>query len=420
MTAVESRSPNDLPARSQVIFTSGQTRRTRTQNFTLSTMRADDLKLRFQQMFGQDCSVYRAPGRVNLIGEHTDYNDGFVFPAAIDRGTWVGIAPRADRLIVAHSENFQERIEIDLDGALPVQRGHWSRYVGGIAQVLEARNYRLCGANLLIHGNIPIGSGLSSSASLEVAVGFALLQIAGLTIERSVLAKLCQKAENEIVGTQCGIMDQLASCCGEKGSALLMDCRSLRLRAYPLPKNLRIVICNTMVKRELAKSAYNERRSQCEEGVKILAGDLPGIRALRDVNVEQLERYRTRLADLIYRRCRHVVTENARVLRAADALERGLFSALGEAMAESHRSLRDDYEVSCAELDLFVELAGSFEGTVGARMTGAGFGGCTVNLVDSDRVGAFQQKVASEYQKRTGINPEIYVCQSEDGVSLVL
>jgi len=381
-------------------------------------MRTDDLKQSFQQMFGGQCSVYRAPGRVNLIGEHTDYNGGFVFPAAIDRGTWVGIAARADRHIVAHSENLQETTDIDLDGALPEGLGHWSRYVGGVAKVLEGSRYRLRGANLLIRGNVPIGSGLSSSASLEVAVGFALLQAAELTIDRTHLAKLCQKAENEIVGTQCGIMDQLASSCGVKGNALLMDCRSLDLRPYPLPANLSLVICNSMVKRELAKSAYNERRAQCELGVRILAQEVSGVRALRDVNFEQLERHRASLEDVIYRRCRHVVTENARVLRAADALQRGSFSELGQAMAESHRSLRYDYEVSCAELDLLVELADAFDGTVGARMTGAGFGGCTISLVHSDRAEAFQHEIAAGYQRRTGIKPEIYVCQSEDGVSL--
>jgi galactokinase len=251
---------------------------------------------------------------------------------------------------------------------------------------------------------------------LEAAVGWALLKASGLEIERRKLAQLCQRAENEYTGTRCGIMDQLASCCCVKGQALLLDCRSLDFRTFPLPEHVRLVICNTMVQRELSNSAYNTRRSECEEGVRIIAAKYPGVRALRDVSSVELESCRKDLPEIVYRRCRHVVTENGRVLKAAAALEQKRFDELRQAMAESHRSLREDYEVSCRELDLLVELAGQSEGVYGARMTGAGFGGCTINLVHSGSVEAFAKRIWAEYERRTGLKPDIYVCDAADGV----
>ena len=359
--------------------------------------------------------IFRAPGRVNLIGEHTDYNDGFVMPVAIDFATWVKVSPLPTRKLQIFSEDFNEEIEIDLDERSLSAREHWSDYPIGVAVMLERAGYHLRGARLQIRGEVPIGSGLSSSAALEVATACALTANSGLAIERRELALLCQRAENEFVGARVGIMDQFVSLFGQAKRALLLDCRSLEFELLPLPDNVRLIICNTMVKHELASSAYNERREQCEAGVKHLARLLPGIKALRDVTLEQLEQYGWVLSDVVYRRCRHVITENARVLSAASALDQGDLSSFGQRMEESHRSLRDDYEVSCEELDLMVELAREIEGVYGARMTGGGFGGCTVNLVVVEAVEDFRQRVEYGYEAKTNLKPEIYICNATNG-----
>lgn len=378
----------------------------------------ENLTKSFRQLYDQQPTLYRAPGRVNLIGEHTDYNDGFVFPAAIDLFTWMGVAQRADRLIRIYSENLRENAEFDLDGERPRPK-IWSTYVFGVALACEQAGYSLKGANLLVHSEVPMGAGVSSSAALEVAAGFALLANSGLHLDGRKLAQLCQKAENEYVGTRTGIMDQFASACCLKDRALLLDCRSLEFHNFPLPRGVRLVICNSMVKRELASSAYNTRRAECEEGVRILAQRFPEIRALRDASLGRLLACERAMPENVFRRCRHVITEDARVVEAADALEHDRLDDVREAMAESHRSLRDDYEVSCAELDLLVELANGVNGVHGARMTGAGFGGCTINLVDSDAVRDFQNRVRAEYRQRTGLDPDVYVCNAADGVKLV-
>ena len=359
--------------------------------------------------------TFRAPGRVNLIGEHTDYNSGFVMPVALDFSTWAKVSPRADRKLQIHSDNFGDEVEIDLDDQQLAARGHWSDYPIGVAVELERAGHRLRGAKLEIRGEVPIGSGLSSSASIEVATACALVGNSELEIDRRKLALLCQRAENEFVGARVGIMDQFISLFGQEQKALLLDCRSLEFRLLPLPDKVRLIICNTMVKHELASSAYNERRAQCEAGVKHLAQFFPYVRALRDVSEEQLEQHRSSLSDVVYRRCRHVITENARVLSAAEALERGDLDRFGDLMGQSHRSLRDDYEVSCAELDLMVQLAQKVDGVYGARMTGGGFGGCTVNLVRDEQVEEFQRSVAPEYERVTSLRPEIYICSAANG-----
>lgn len=359
--------------------------------------------------------IYRAPGRVNLIGEHTDYNDGFVMPAAIDRATQAAIKPRDDRRLIILSETFSETVEFDLDEPNPRARGHWSDYVRGIAVTLERAGYRLRGADLAIRSDLPIGAGLSSSAAIEVATGLALLENSATRVERVKLAKLCQQAENEFAGMRCGIMDQFISCCGKAGTALMLDCRSLAYRLLPLPENVRLVICNTMVKHELGSSEYNTRRVECEAGVEHFAKLLPDIQALRDVTVDDLQRCGSGLTEAIFKRCRHVITENARVMEAASALERGDLHGFGNLMAASHRSLRDDYEVSCSELDAMVDLAVQVEGVYGARMTGGGFGGCTINLVEADSVARFKRTVAPGYEQATGLAPEIFVCSTTDG-----
>jgi galactokinase len=363
--------------------------------------------------------IYRAPGRVNLIGEHTDYNDGFVMPAAIDLFTYAAIKPRDDRTLLIHSENFSESVEFDLDRPAPRAQGHWSGYVSGVAVMIERAGYRLRGAELTIRSDVPIGAGLSSSAAIEVASGVALLDNSRIELNRVELAKLCQKAENEFVGMRCGIMDQFISCNAQAGTALMLDCRSLDFRLLPLPEHVRLVICNTMVKHELGSSQYNTRRAECEAGVRYFATLLPNIRALRDVTVEDIDRFGAGLSEVIYKRCRHVITENARVLEAAAALERDDLTRFGELMAESHRSLRDDYEVSCAELNIMADLAASIEGVYGARMTGGGFGGSTINLVKTESVPQFKERVASGYQQATGITPEILVCAAAAGATCI-
>ncbi len=377
------------------------------------------MQQKFRELYGLEAQVYRAPGRVNLIGEHTDYNDGFVMPAAIEFATWVAAAPRPDRKLAVYSENFAERVEFDLDEPNATARHHWSDYVRGVAAILEQHGHPLCGANLLIRGDVPIGAGLSSSAAIEVATGYALLDLAGQAIDRVELAQLCQRAENEFVGLRSGIMDQFVSCNGRHGQALLLDCRTLEYRLLPLPSDARLVICNTMVKHSLATGAYNQRRAECETGVQHLQQFLPHVRALRDVKPAELAQYGRALPEVIYRRCHHVISENERVLASVTALEQRDFTAFGRLMNESHQSLRDDYEVSCAELDSMVSVARAAEGVYGARMTGGGFGGCTINLVKTDKVEKFQQVVARGYQQATGYTPEIYVCSAAEGVSRV-
>jgi galactokinase len=360
--------------------------------------------------------TFRAPGRANLIGDHTDYNGGFVMPAAIDLYTQVTITPRNDRKLLIHSECFSDNVEFELDEPHPAARGHWSDYVCGVAVTLERAGYELKGAELEIRSTVPIGAGLSSSAALEVATGYALLDNSDIRIDRIELAKLCQQAENEFVGMRCGIMDQFIASLGRAGHALMLDCRSLEYRPLPLPPEVRLVVCNTMVKHELAASEYNNSRAECEAGVRHFAKVLPNVRSLRDVTMNDLELYRRDLSEVIYKRCRHVVTENARVVEAATALEENDLKAFGDLMAASHLSLRDDYEVSCSELDTMVELAAQVEGVYGARMTGGGFGGCTINLVRADCVDRFKEAVTQRYQRATGIATEIYVCSAANGV----
>lgn len=371
----------------------------------------------FRARFGSAATLYRAPGRVNLIGEHTDYNDGFVLPAAIEFYCSVAAAPRADRKLVIHSENFNESAEGNLDAISGNAKNHWSGYPLGVAWAIEASGKRLKGANLLIRGDVPLGAGLSSSAAIEVATGFALLDQSELPVDLKNLAEACRKAENEFVGAHVGIMDQFVSCHGRASHALLLDCRSLEYNLVKLPPGIQLVICNSMVKHEIGSSQYNVRRAECEQGVRALREVLPEIRALRDVTLAQLEEHRGLLSAKVYSRCHHVITENGRVQSAVEAFESGDLRGLGRLMSDSHRSLRDDYEVSAKELDLLVEMAVAQPGVIGARMTGGGFGGCTINLVESSALEAFKKHVAAGYFEETGRKPEIYVSPAADGVS---
>ena len=385
----------------------------------MTLINAPEFAHAFHARFAAPASLYRAPGRINLIGEHTDYNEGFVLPAAIEFYCWVAAAPRSDRKLVIHSENFKETAEANLDSLMLPSKRHWSNYPLGVAWALQGAGKRVRGANLLINGDVPLGAGLSSSAAIEVAVGFALLQQSGLAVDRTELAQLCQKAENDFVGARVGIMDQFVACHGRPSHALLLDCRSLDYKLVKLPAGIQLVMCNTMVKHEIASGEYNRRRAECEEGVRILRAVLPEIRALRDVTAAQLEKHRLLLTPKVYARCRHVITENDRVQRAVRALEAGDIRAFGPLMGDSQRSLRDDYEVSCKEVDLMAEIAAVQPGVVGARMTGGGFGGCTVSLVESAAVDAFKKNVAAGYASRTGLKPEIYVSAASDGVKQI-
>lgn len=377
------------------------------------------LDTRFRERFGSFPKLYRAPGRVNLIGEHTDYNQGFVMPAAINFSCWVAASPREDQKLVIYSENFKQLFEADLSSRL-LAKSHWSDYPIGVAAMLEQAGYRSPGANILIQGEVPLGAGLSSSAAVEVSVASALLDLMGRRMDRTQLALLCQRAENEFVGARCGIMDQFIACHGRSRHALMLDCRSLDFRLLRLPEDVHLVICNTMVKHEIARGEYNVRRSQCEEAVRRLAQVMPHLWSLRDVSLEDLEQHRNLLTPVLYHRVQHVIRENQRVLEAASALEAADIVRFGELMRQSHGSLRADFEVSCKELDLMVEIASRQEGLFGARMTGGGFGGCTINLVNASDSAEFQRRVSQEYQAATGLRPDIYVSDAAEGAEAVL
>jgi galactokinase len=375
----------------------------------------------------REALTVRAPGRVNLIGEHTDYNDGFVMPIAIDRYTEVRAAARDDGRLRVSSAGFGPGFECALSELHERSRGgsgaEWSRYVCAVAWAIAQAGYPLPGADLQISSSVPQGVGLSSSAAIEVSCAYALLRLAGRQIRLTALAQLCQRAENDYVGARCGIMDQYVACHGQAGHALLLDCRALEHRQIPLRFagiDTRVVVCNSMVRHSVAGGEYNRRRAQCEAGVQYLAARRAGIRALRDVAAAELEQGLAAGMDpLILRRCRHVVSENERVQAAVAAIGRGAPQEFGELMYASHASLRDDYEVSCPELDVLVALARGVDGVYGARMTGGGFGGCTVNLVRADAVAAFEQSVAAGYQAATGMRPQIFACQASGGVAAV-
>jgi galactokinase len=379
---------------------------------------ADRIAARFTARFGGAPRVYRAPGRVNLIGDHTDYNEGFVMPVAIDLSTWVAAGRRPDRRLVVHSENLADTAETSFDRPLQPRRT-WSDYVFGVAAELAAAGMPVAGANILVHSEVPCGGGLSSSAALEVATGFALLDIAGQAIDLTALALLCQRAENTFVGARCGIMDQFAACHGTRDGALMLDCRLLQSRTLPLPSEVRVVVCNSMVKHAIAAGEYNARRAECEAAVQALASQNPDIHALRDVMPDDLARHGSSLPPVLLRRARHVVLENQRVIDAADALERLDLARCGRLMQASHASLRDDFSVSCRELDELVEVASRLPGVYGSRMTGGGFGGCTVSLVATADSGAFGAGISDGYVQATGRSPDVHVCSPAHGVERV-
>lgn len=376
----------------------------------------DELKAGFKDIFGSEPFLVRAPGRVNLIGEHTDYNDGFIMPAALEYETRAAVVPRSDRILRVHSAKIGETREFNLDDPAPQPKRDWTDYVFGVAVALAGAGKKLKGADILVASSVPVGSGLSSSAALEVSIGYSLLTVAGLPIDTVELAKLCQKAENEFVGMRCGIMDQFISCNGQHDHALMIDCRSLEKRPVPIDPRARIVVANSMVHHELASGEYNKRRASCEEAVRLLSPVLGPIKALRDVTPADLEANKGLLSDVTYRRARHIVTENERVLEAADALAAGDLPRCGALMNQSHVSMRDDYEISCEEVDILVDIAQKQPGVFGSRMTGGGFGGSTVSLVDASLADAFMENVRTAYEKATGLKSTIFACSPQQGV----
>ena len=365
--------------------------------------------------------VARAPGRVNLIGEHTDYNDGFVLPMAIELGITVAARLRPGREVRLHAADLGESDAFSLDAPLaPSPRHPWAGYPRGVLWALQAEGVALAGMDLAFGGDLPQGAGLSSSAALETATALAVQALLGFDRDRPRLALLCQRAENDFVGMKCGIMDQSVCLMGRAGHALFLDCRSLAREHVPLALGEHVVaICHSGVKHARVASEYNRRRAECGAGVAALRARFPEVRALRDATPEQLAACAAAMAPEVQRRCRHVVTEDARVLASAEALRRGDLARFGQLMNASHDSLRDDYEVSCPEVDLLVDLARGLPGVLGARMTGGGFGGCTVNLVARSALEPFRREVMDAYRRRTGLEPRLWVSAAAAGAALV-
>ncbi|HET8654499.1 MAG TPA: galactokinase [Longimicrobiaceae bacterium] len=385
-------------------------------NATESETRVDPAVLaeEFAARFGEPpAAVVRAPGRVNLIGEHTDYNDGFVLPMAIDRAAWIAVRPGKGTRVSVHSLDFGEAADFDL-AALEHGGPEWAEYLKAVARALEQSGAELRGWEGVAAGDVPIGAGLSSSAALELATARAFATVSNLEWAPKKMALLCQQAENEWVGVKCGIMDQMISAVGERDHAVLLDCRTLETRAVPLPPDTVVVILDTATRRGLVGSAYNERRRQCE-----LAAEHFSVPALRDVTSAELAQSGVGLDPVTLRRARHVVTENERTLAAADAMARGDAPTLGRLMDESHESLRADFEVSSPELDRMVGIARAQPGCLGARMTGAGFGGCAVALVRANGADAFTREVADAYERATGLPPRIYATRATAGASVL-
>lgn len=357
--------------------------------------------------------IVRAPGRVNLIGEHTDYNDGFVLPMAVDRAIWIALSPRTDSQVRIRSIDLAEDAAFDLHSLIK-DKG-WAEYIKGVAFELQSAGFQLRGFDAVISGDVPRGAGLSSSAAVELATAKAFSVVSGFEWHAKEMAALAQKAENNWVGMKCGIMDQMASAVCREGHALFLDCRSLEIQHAPLPRGTSVVIMDTSTRRGLVDSAYNERRSQCEEAARWF-----GVKALRDISPEEFES-KTRahpLDGVTLKRARHIVTENARVLQAVEAMRSGDLADLGNLFNASHESLRDDFEVTNEALDVIVKSAREQAGCYGARMTGAGFGGCAVALVDSTQVKEFVQNTIQSYKEKTGLDASLYVTHASEGASL--
>lgn len=375
-----------------------------------------------QASFSTPARIFSAPGRVNLIGEHTDYSGGFVMPAAIDFSTLIAISPRTDRRFVAHSVNFNERLDRSIEEMLAGRSKTWADYPAGVLWALREKGIDVSqGFSLTIVGNVPLGAGLSSSASVEVCTAFAVLGVLGKELPLAEIALLCQRAENAFVGANVGIMDQFVICCGAEDNAVMIDTRFLTYTLAPIPASVRIVICNSMVEHSLADGdgGYNTRRAEMEQGLHILQQHRPEIQALRDATLDDLARWGGEMSDKSLRRCRHVITEDNRVIAALEAFQNHDLPRFGQLMREAHISFRDDFEASCPEIDILVELANKQPGCFGARLTGGGFGGCTVNLVATEQVPAFVDAMRAGYLAASGITAEIYTFRASAGAHAV-
>jgi galactokinase len=365
--------------------------------------------------FHAEPAIFVAPGRVNLIGEHTDYAEGFVMPVAIDFATLAGISPRTDGKIVIYSENYGEEKTFDA-AALPAKAGkHWSDYPIGVVAILTGEGHKIPGFSLSLWGDVPLGSGLSSSAALEVVTMLAVTSLIGVSIPGPVLARLCQRVENEFVGANCGIMDQFISANGKENHALLLDCRDLSFKLAPIPSHVALVIANTMVKHSVAGGDYKTRRAESEAACAIINGHRGHVPFLRDATLEDLEKWGHEMEPKSLLRAKHVISEDLRTVAAEKALEKGDLAEVGRLMAEAHTSYSKDFEGSCVEADLMVELANELPGLIGARLTGGGFGGCTINLVKQSEAKAFAAELGKRYAAKTGIEPQIHICRASGG-----
>jgi galactokinase len=373
----------------------------------------------FQRNFNEEPTIVRSPGRVNIIGEHTDYNNGFVLPAAIDKAIYVAVTPRNDDVISLYSGEFDESFESSLAALKPTDKG-WPNYILGVADQLVKRGYSINGFNMAIDGDVPIGSGLSSSAAVECATAFALNEIFKLGIDKKDLAFIGQKAEHTFAGVMCGIMDQFASVFGKKDHVIKLDCQSIEYEYVPLVlEGYKLVLLNTNVKHSLASSEYNARRAQCEQGVAWVKGHVPEVNSLRDVNMEMLHKFVEPKDRLIYERCKYVVEEKERLLSGCEDLRKGDLKSLGKKMFETHDGLSKEYEVSCKELDFLVDAVRNNPDVVGARMMGGGFGGCTINIVKEEAIDDLIEQLQESYEKNMGKQLTAYIAQVENGTSLV-
>jgi len=381
-------------------------------------MNAQHLKSTFKKLFNAEPILVRSPGRINIIGEHTDYNGGFVMPAAIDKAIYVAISKREDDEIHLFSESYQQ-FDISSIKNLKKSENSWANYILGVADQLKERGYQLGGFNFYIDGDVPLGAGLSSSAAVECATGFALDQLFSLAVPKMDIALIAQKAEQTFAGVNCGIMDQFASVFGKKDQAIMLDCRSMKHIYIPLKLDgYKLLLLNTNVKHALADSAYNKRRAQCEQGVAWVREQYPNVNTLRDVDLSMLETL-VKPKDLeVYTKCSFVVKEIGRLLTAAEQLENGNLQGLGNLMFETHEGLSNDYEVSCKELDFLVEAVKPLDYVLGARMMGGGFGGCTINIVKEEKIAELIEELSSQYLLQFGLKLDAYSVQTDNGTSL--
>jgi len=379
----------------------------------------EDIKAKFEELYQQKPLLVRSPGRVNLIGEHTDYNNGFVLPAAINKEIYFALAPNQTNTFRAYAYDLEEGAEFDLGSISPSKIG-WANYLLGVVAQLQKAGYTIPGFDLVFGGNVPIGSGLSSSAAVECGLAFGLNQLFSFGLETFTMVKMAQKAEHEYAGVMCGIMDQFASMFGKQNHVVKLDCRSLAYEYYDFDMaDYRIVLCDTQVKHALASSEYNTRRQECETGVAILQRHYLEVQSLRDATIPMLAQHRQEFDPVVYRRCTYVVSENNRVEEACRNLQENDMHAFGEKMYASHEGLQHQYEVSCPELDFLVEQTRPLDAVLGARMMGGGFGGCTINIVKVDAIDAFQQQMEQAYRQQFNVQLKIYIASIVDGSSLV-